>query len=174
MSNEKIGKWLLCKERKKELLASFLSIKINFVVVWEFSQLASLICLLQLVGISCQWENNKTLFESLPHQVGLAINPPTPVEVVLPYVELVDAILIMTVNPGFGGQKFISDCMSKVRVSVPKESQWCALYVKPCLLTVDVASSDPFQRMINLLKGFVGVFCLAYPHYSEKSWIFVA
>ncbi|XP_076456120.1 ribulose-phosphate 3-epimerase-like [Babylonia areolata] len=48
-------------------------------------------------------------------KVGLAINPPTDVSVVLPYVDMVDLILIMTVNPGFGGQSFIADCLPKVK-----------------------------------------------------------
>ncbi|ESP03050.1 hypothetical protein LOTGIDRAFT_230485 [Lottia gigantea] len=47
-------------------------------------------------------------------KVGLGINPPTDVNVVLPYIDKVDLILIMTVNPGFGGQKFMPECMSKV------------------------------------------------------------
>ena len=53
-------------------------------------------------------------------QVGLGINPPTDVDVVLPSVDMVDLILIMTVNPGFGGQAFISECLPKVnRLQVP-------------------------------------------------------
>nr|KAG5695122.1 hypothetical protein BaRGS_017221 [Batillaria attramentaria] len=48
-------------------------------------------------------------------KVGLGINPPTDVEVVLPYVDMVDLILVMTVNPGFGGQAFIADCLPKVK-----------------------------------------------------------
>ncbi|KAL8571019.1 hypothetical protein ACOMHN_037879 [Nucella lapillus] len=48
-------------------------------------------------------------------KVGLGINPGTDVSVVLPYVDMVDLILIMTVNPGFGGQSFIADCLPKVK-----------------------------------------------------------
>lgn len=46
---------------------------------------------------------------------GLAINPPTPVERVLPHVEHFDLILIMSVNPGFAGQSFIEDVLAKAR-----------------------------------------------------------
>lgn len=48
-------------------------------------------------------------------RVGVALKPETGVEVVLPYVSQVDMVLVMTVEPGFGGQKFMSDMMHKVR-----------------------------------------------------------
>ncbi|CAH1774155.1 unnamed protein product, partial [Owenia fusiformis] len=47
-------------------------------------------------------------------KVGLGIKPGTPVDVLLPYVNHVDMVLVMTVEPGFGGQKFMADMMPKV------------------------------------------------------------
>ena len=48
-------------------------------------------------------------------KVGLAINPETEVSVVEPWIEKVDMILVMSVHPGFGGQKFIPESLDKVR-----------------------------------------------------------
>ncbi|KAI8821822.1 Ribulose-phosphate 3-epimerase-like protein [Fimicolochytrium jonesii] len=48
-------------------------------------------------------------------KAGLAIKPKTAVEVVFPFAEKLDQVLVMTVEPGFGGQKFMHDCIPKVR-----------------------------------------------------------
>ena len=48
-------------------------------------------------------------------QAGLAVNPATPVEKVLPYLTELDMVLVMSVVPGFGGQSFISEVLDKVR-----------------------------------------------------------
>lgn len=49
-------------------------------------------------------------------KAGLACNPETDVKEVLPYIEDVEMILIMTVHPGFGGQSYIDECTKKIRV----------------------------------------------------------
>jgi ribulose-phosphate 3-epimerase len=46
--------------------------------------------------------------------VGLALNPETPAEVVLPYLDDIDLLLVMTVHPGRGGQAFINDVLPKI------------------------------------------------------------
>ncbi len=45
---------------------------------------------------------------------AISLNPPTDVAEIEPYLDLVDMVLVMTVNPGFGGQDFMPECLSKV------------------------------------------------------------
>jgi ribulose-phosphate 3-epimerase len=53
--------------------------------------------------------------KSLGKKVGLAVNPPTSVAMAQPYLEQIDFLLIMTVNPGFGGQSFIHETLPKIQ-----------------------------------------------------------
>ena len=53
--------------------------------------------------------------KSLGKKVGLAINPPTRMSQVEPYLGQLDVLLIMTVNPGFGGQPFITETLPKIQ-----------------------------------------------------------
>jgi ribulose-phosphate 3-epimerase len=50
-------------------------------------------------------------------QVGLAANPDTPFSAVEPFLDQIDLLLLMTVFPGFGGQKFMGDVMEKVQLA---------------------------------------------------------
>ena len=47
-------------------------------------------------------------------KAAIVLNPETPVERLLPYLGEADEVLVMTVHPGYGGQKFIAECMPKV------------------------------------------------------------
>lgn len=51
---------------------------------------------------------------ALGKKVGITIKPATPADAVEPYLDRVDMVLVMTVEPGFGGQKIIPDCVEKV------------------------------------------------------------
>jgi ribulose-phosphate 3-epimerase len=53
--------------------------------------------------------------KSLGRKVGLAVNPPTSISMAQPYLERIDSLLIMTVNPGFGGQAFIYETLPKIQ-----------------------------------------------------------
>jgi len=52
---------------------------------------------------------------ALGKEVGLSINPPTSVDLILPHLEVIDSLLVMTVNPGFGGQEFMAETLPKIR-----------------------------------------------------------
>ncbi len=55
------------------------------------------------------------LIKSLGKKAGISLNPGTPVEVLDNVMDMVDLILVMSVNPGFGGQKFITNQLDKIR-----------------------------------------------------------
>ncbi len=53
--------------------------------------------------------------KSLGIKVGLAVNPPTAIAAAAPFLDKIDLLLVMTVNPGFGGQSFIHECLPKIQ-----------------------------------------------------------
>ena len=56
------------------------------------------------------------LIKSFDKKVGISIKPKTSPEVLFPYLEKIDLVLVMTVEPGFGGQEFMHDCAMKIPV----------------------------------------------------------
>lgn len=66
-------------------------------------------------------------------KAGIVLKPKTPAEVALPYIEKCDMILLMTVEPGFGGQKFMADMMPKVK----KIREYVDRMNPQCLVEVD-------------------------------------
>lgn len=61
-------------------------------------------------------KNTIDLIKSFGIKVGLSIKPKTTPDVVFPYLKDLDLLLVMTVEPGFGGQKFMQDCADKIPV----------------------------------------------------------
>ncbi|MCL2368458.1 MAG: ribulose-phosphate 3-epimerase [Oscillospiraceae bacterium] len=92
-------------------------------------------------------------------RVGLSIKPATPAKALLPYLPLLDMVLIMTVEPGFGGQSFMSDQLEKIR-----ETRRYIEELNPaCELEVDGgidASTSPLVRKAgaNVLVAGSAVF----------------
>lgn len=52
--------------------------------------------------------------KSLGLKAGISLHPQTPVSAIMPYLDRVDKVLVMTVNTGFGGQKYIEGCTQKI------------------------------------------------------------
>tara|TARA_Y100001958_G_scaffold102749_1_gene71469 strand:- start:1677 stop:2336 length:660 start_codon:yes stop_codon:yes gene_type:complete len=56
------------------------------------------------------------LIKSLKKKVGLSLNPETKVDVIEKYLEEINLVLVMSVHPGFGGQKFMPEVLQKIKV----------------------------------------------------------
>ena len=81
----------------------------------------------QLIQQKCEWIcMHAELLDGLAfrlidqiHEAGLkagvVLNPETPIEMIFPYIELVDKVTIMTVDPGFAGQRFIESTLGKIK-----------------------------------------------------------
>jgi ribulose-phosphate 3-epimerase len=72
------------------------------------------------------------LIHSMGKKAGVVVKPKTPAEAVLPFIDKVELILVMTVEPGFGGQSFMADMMPKVsalRKLIDEKNPACELEV---------------------------------------------
>ncbi|HOL21736.1 MAG TPA: ribulose-phosphate 3-epimerase [bacterium] len=71
-----------------------------------------------VIGIHIECEvDHKSLIKEI-HKYGkkvcMVVNPPTDIESIYPFLKNIEQVLVMTVNPGFGGQKFIDDVVPKI------------------------------------------------------------
>ena len=67
------------------------------------------------VELDCQVEPLIWKIKSLGKKVGLAVNPLTAISKVEPFLDKIDLLLVMTVNPGFGGQEFMHETLPKIQ-----------------------------------------------------------
>ena len=81
-------------------------------------------------------------------KAGVVLKPGTPAEAALPFLERCDIILVMTVEPGFGGQKFMADMMPKLR----KLREWIDERNPACELEVD-GGVDPVTCRTVIANG---------------------
>ena len=79
------------------------------------------------IHLEPEYDHNATLnkIKKAGVQTGMVINPDTPVEGLIPFLDQLDLVLLMTVFPGFGGQKFIESVLEKAQViaDLRKENQ---------------------------------------------------
>ena len=66
------------------------------------------------VEADCDLHRELRRIRELGMKPAIVLNPETPVEILAPYLDEADEALVMTVHPGYGGQKFIAECLPKV------------------------------------------------------------
>ena len=115
------------------------------------------------IHLEPEYDHNATLdkIKNAGVQTGMVINPDTPIDGLIPFMDRLDLILLMTVFPGFGGQKFMESVLEKAQViaEIRKENQNNFLievdggvrpeHVTPCLesgVDIIVAGTAYYQR----------------------------
>lgn len=98
-------------------------------------------------------------------KAGLVLKPKTPAEAAIPYLKLCDMILVMTVEPGFGGQKFMEDMMPKLRAL----RQLLDRENPACLLEVDGGVDEKTQAICKANGAQVLVAGSAYFKASDRA-----
>lgn len=66
------------------------------------------------VEADCDLHTELARISAMGLRNAIVLNPETPVEILAPYLYEIDEALVMTVHPGYGGQKFIADCLPKI------------------------------------------------------------
>jgi len=77
------------------------------------------------IHIECDVDHNAVIKEiqKSGKKVCMVINPPTDIKTIFPYIAGVEQILVMTVNPGFGGQDFIQNVVPKIEILAGKRAE---------------------------------------------------
>jgi ribulose-phosphate 3-epimerase len=95
-------------------------------------------------------------------KVGIAINPETSIASIMPYLNMIDLVLVMSVVPGKGGQDFIKDTIPKINKlkSLQKEYHY--------LVSVDGGINDQTIKDVNSDIVVSGSFICKYPDYNSQ------
>ena len=96
---------------------------------------------------------------------GLAINPETDISILLPYLSKIDLILIMSVNPGMGGQEFIDDSIKKI-LKIKKILVSKKLKTK---ISIDGGINDEVAKRLDFVDIIVsGSYVIDSDNYDER------
>ena len=97
---------------------------------------------------------------------GLVLNPPTPFENIVAFLPYIDHLLVMTVNPGFGGQEIIPDALKKVSLAKPFQKKYCFL--------IEVDGGINLQTIERVVEAGTDLLVAGYAVFSKdpaKSFI---
>ena len=93
-------------------------------------------------------------------QIGVAINPATPISAIEEVLPLLDIVLVMTVNPGFGGQSFLPAALSKVQRlrQIIQEKGYCAQLEVDGGVKADQTAQDSVRAGASILVAGTAIF----------------
>ena len=106
------------------------------------------------VHIEVVFDLNKTIdrIKELGCKAGVVVNPGTPISSIKNIAEQIDLLLIMTVDPGFGGQKFIPESLSRIKEAVKIRSELNAGYL------IEIDGGINKETIVDAKKAGVDVF----------------
>lgn len=104
-----------------------------------------------------------THLKNMRCHVGMAVNPETPVTAIKPYLEHLDSLIIMSVNPGQSGQAFISSSMEKIEQTIQLRAT-----LKPNLLLI-VDGGISSQNIATLAKAGIDACAIASAIFSAPN-----
>lgn len=117
------------------------------------------------VELDTDIEKNLELIKEYSIKCGLAINPETKVRELIPYLPYLDLILVMSVNPGAGGQEFIEETEAKVR----EVRALLNSYNVKALISVDGGITDKTKEMCSYADMLAaGSFIINSDNFQEK------
>jgi ribulose-phosphate 3-epimerase len=97
---------------------------------------------------------NRTVnhIKELGCKAGVVVNPATPINSIMDIAEYIDLLLIMTVNPGFGGQKFISNSIRRIEEAVSLRNKHHSKFL------IEIDGGVNKETIVNAKKAGVDVF----------------
>lgn len=109
-------------------------------------------------------DRSMQLVKDLGCEVGLVLNPATPLALIEPVLHEVDMLLIMSVNPGFGGQKFIPYVMHKIREARTLIDQ------KGCQTRVEVDGGIKIDNVSAVAQAGADTFVMGSAIFGEQDY----
>jgi len=115
------------------------------------------------VEASVHIHKDVTLIKEYEKKAGLALNPATPLHLINEIINELDFILLMTVNPGWGGQKFIESCHSKIS----KLKNW--ITDQQLRIPIEIDGGVNLSNMEELIKDGADILVAGSAVFSEKN-----
>lgn len=114
------------------------------------------------VEASAHLHKDVTLIKEYDKKAGLALNPATPLHLMVEILNELDFILLMTVNPGWGGQEFIESCHSKIS----KLKNW--ITAQKLEIPIEIDGGVKLSNMEELIKDGAEILVAGSAVFSEK------